>query len=383
MKNVIIAGIGMTPVGEHWQRSLSNLAARAMLDAIKDSGGLKPDALYVGNLLASTASRQANLGALLAETTGLSGVEAYTTEAAEAGGAAAVRAGWQAVRSGYVRCALVVGVEKYTEVVGSEIDALIAQVQDDDFETTSGLTPSGSAGLLMRRYVDQYQAQRAAFCALPLLAHAHTVGNPLAMYRKAISAEDYAKAALTDEPLNLFDSAPYADGAAALLLVAEDALPENYTHARVRISGSGAAIDALALHDRPDPLDFSAARVAAEAALEDAGMTLAQMDIVELWDAYSIAAVLQMEAIGMAPRGAAWKNLLLGDLGVKPALLSMGGNKARGFPLAAAGVYQAAEATLQLRGAAGACQVSGAKSAFIQALGGLAGTAISHVLQVG
>ena len=163
---------------------------------------------------------------------------------------------------------------------------------------------------------------------------------------------------------------PYADGAAALLLVAEDALPENFAHARVRISGSGAAIDALALHDRPDPLDFSAARVAAEAALEEAGVSLAQMDIVELWDSFSIAAVLQMEAIGMAPRGTAWKQLLLGDFGVKPALLSMGGNKARGFPLAAAGVYQAAEAALQLRGTAGACQVSGAKSAFIQALGG-------------
>ena len=75
MKNILIAGIGMTPVGEFWEKSLSNLAARAMLDAIKDSGGLKPEALYVGNLLASTASQQANLGALLLETTGLTGVE--------------------------------------------------------------------------------------------------------------------------------------------------------------------------------------------------------------------------------------------------------------------------------------------------------------------
>lgn len=382
MKNILIAGIGMTPVGEFWEKSLSNLAARAMLDAIKDSGGLKPEALYVGNLLASTASQQANLGALLAETTGLTGVEAFTTEAAEAGGAAALRLAWQALRSGLVNSALVVGVEKYTDVVGAEIDALIAQAQDYDFEASVGLTPAGTAGLLMNRYIEQYGAQRAAFCALPMLSHARAVNNLLAMYRRAISAQDYARAPQAEAPLNLFDCAPYADGAAALLLVVEEALPAGFAHAKVRVSGSGGAIDALALHDRQDPLAFGAASESARQALESAGLGLADMDIVEVWDSFSITAALQMEAIGMATRGEVWKRMLLGEFGEKPTLLSMGGNKARGYPLAAAGVYQAAEAALQLRGEAGACQVPGAKTAFTQALGGAAGTAISHVFQV-
>ena len=381
MKTVYIAGIGMTPVGEFWEKSLSNLAARAMLDAIKDSGGLKPEALYVGNLLASSASRQANLGALLLETTALTGMEAFTAEAAEAGGASALRLAWQALRSGLVRCALVVGVEKFTDVVGTEIDAIIAQTQDYDFEASTGLTPAGTAGLLMTRYLEQFGAQRAAFCALPMLAHARAVNNPLAMYRRAISAQDYERAPRADEPLNLFDCAPYADGAAALLLATEDALPQEYAHPKVHISGSGGAIDALALHDRHDPLAFAAAGESARQALEGAGLELEKMDIVEVWDSFSITAALQMEAIGMAPKGEAWKRMLLGEFGEKPAMLSMGGNKARGYPLAAAGVYQAAEAALQLRGQAGACQVAGAKSAFIQALGGMSGTAISHVLQ--
>ena len=64
MSEVFIAGIGMTPVGEHWELSLANLSARAMLAAIKDAGNIRPQALYVGNFLASTMSKQANLGTL-------------------------------------------------------------------------------------------------------------------------------------------------------------------------------------------------------------------------------------------------------------------------------------------------------------------------------
>ena len=78
----MVAGIGQVPVGEHWQLSLRNLAAQAMLAAIRDAGGLQPKAIYIGNYLASVASEQANLGALLAESIGLPGVEGMTAEEA-------------------------------------------------------------------------------------------------------------------------------------------------------------------------------------------------------------------------------------------------------------------------------------------------------------
>ena len=145
MDKVYIAGIGQTAVGEHWNRSLANLSAQAVLAAIHEADDPQVDALYVGNLLAASASQQANLGSLIASNAGLTGVETFTAEAGEASGAAALRMGYLAVRSGYARTVLVVGVEKTTDMVGSGIDSVIAESTDYDFEAMQGLTPAALA----------------------------------------------------------------------------------------------------------------------------------------------------------------------------------------------------------------------------------------------
>ena len=382
MSEVMIAGIGATPVGEHWELSLDNLAAQAMLAAMRDAGVMRPQALYVGNLLASSISKQANLGTRLAENIGLTGIETFTAEAGEASGAAALRMGYLAVKSGLVESALVLGIEKYTDMVGSEVDGILAYSADYDFESTQGLTPNGLAGLLMQRYIDQYHAPRDAFATLPLLAHANAVHNPLAMYRKAVDMAAYQRASLVTPPFNLFDVAPYADGAAALLLVSDTVLFRSRQKQPVRVAASSAAIDALALHDRPDPLAFEAAALSLRKALQSAGMGWEDMHLFELWDATSIYGLLALEAGGFAARGQGWHWLLESDLSLKSKLpmLTMGGNKARGFPIGAASVYQAVEAVQQLRGQAGENQVPEARTAIIQALGGPASTAITHIL---
>lgn len=380
MSEVFIAGIGMTPVGEHWQLSLANLSARALLAAIKDSGGIRPQALYIGNYLASTLSGQANLGTLIADNAGLGHIETFTAEAGEASGAAALHMGCLAVKSGYVNAALVVGVEKYTDMVGVEVEGLSSYSMDADFEATEGLTPVGQAGLLMLRYMETCRAPREAFAPLPLLAHANATYNSNAMYRKAVTLETYNKAPILSFPLNLFDAAPYADGAAALLLVNEDLAQSSNL---VRIAASNVVSDALALHDRPDPLAFSAVTLSVQKALAQAGTDWDAIDLFELWDAYSIFGTLTIEACGLSARGEGWRWLQDNDLSLKGKLplLTLGGNKARGFPLAAAGVYQAAEAVLQLRGHAGSNQVPDAKTALIQAFGGPASTVITHILK--
>ena len=382
MSEVIIAGIGATPVGEHWELSLDNLAAQAMLAAMRDAGFMRPQALYVGNLLASSISKQANLGTRLAENAGLIGIETFTAEAGEASGAAALRMGYLAIKSGLVESALVLGIEKFTDMVGPEVDAILAYSADYDFESTQGLTPNGLAGLLMQRYIDQYHAPRDAFATLPLLAHANAVHNPLAMYRKAVDMAAYQRAPLVNPPLNLFDVAPYADGAAALLLVSDAVLFRSRQKQPVRLAASSAAIDALALHDRPDPLAFEAAALSLRKTLQGAGMGWEDMDLFELWDAASIYGLLALEAGGFAARGQGWRWLQESDISLKSKLpmLTMGGNKARGFPIGAASVYQAVEAVQQLRGQAGENQVPEARTAIIQALGGPASTAITHIL---
>jgi acetyl-CoA C-acetyltransferase len=408
MTEVVIAGIGQTEVGEHWDIGLRELAFAAIQESVKDSGGLKPQSLFVGNMLAPNLSNQAHLGVLLADYAGLLGIEAVTIEAAGASGGAALRQGYLAVASGMVDVALVVGVEKFTDKVGPDVDTALATTSDSDFEAVQGMTPSAQAALLMKRYMHENNVPSDGFAGFALTAHANGVNNPCAMFRKAIKPETYAKAEMVSEPLNMFDMAPNADGAAALILTRRELLPPDYSHQLVKIAGSGASSDTLALHDRKDMLYFDTAQISAGKAMKQAGVVLDNIDLFEYHDVFSIYAALQLEAVGFAIRGQGWKLASEGLIEPKPRsgptgvlrtpalaggaredlesrrhipCATMGGMKARGFPGGAAGVYQAVEAAIQLRGQAGANQIPEAKTALIQSLGGPASTAVSHILQ--
>ncbi len=383
MTDVVIAGIGQIPVGEHWKLSLRQMGVSAIRAAIADSGGLQPQALYIGNMLSSVVSHQANLGALISDYTGLRGIESYTVEAAGASGGGALRLAYLAILSGYVDTALVLGVEKWTDQVGHGLQNAAALEMDYDYEAVPGLSVTGQAGLLMQRYLHEYDLPANALEGFPILAHANAVNNPNAFYHRELTAAEYEAAEMISNPLNMYDTAPMADGAAALLLTRRDLVPENYPHPLVRVLGSCVAIDTLALHDRRDPLAFDAARISVEGACRQAGIIPIYADFFELDDSFSIFAALSLEASGFAEKGKAFELYRDGLLGPKAKLpiLTMGGNKARGNPIGARGVYQAVEATLQLRGEAGANQVPIARVGLIQCLGGPASTAIAHVLE--
>jgi acetyl-CoA C-acetyltransferase len=351
-------------------------------------------------MLGAILSHQAHLGALLADFGGLhlgdgenppsrlsrehrAGIEAETVEAGGASGGAALRQGYMAVASGLVDCALVVGVEKFTDMVGAEVDAALATATDGDFEAIQGMTQTAQAALLARRYMHEFQAPEDGLAGFALTAHANAAGNKNAMFRKAISLEAYHKAEPVSDPLNMFDVAPNADGAAAILLTRAELLPKDFSHPLVRIAASASASDTLGLHNRPDPLWFAAAQVSVEQALRKAGKQREQVDLFEYHDAFSIYAALSLEAAGFALTGQGWKLAADGSIGLTGQIpcATMGGSKARGNPGGATGVYQAVEAALQLQGRAGPNQVAGAKIAMIQCLGGPAATAVTHILE--
>jgi acetyl-CoA C-acetyltransferase len=389
MEEIVIAAVGQTPVGEHWELSLRDLAQRAYEAVCQDTGSerfpasLAPEALYVGNMLAPELSGQAHMGVLLADHLGLKNIEALTVEAGGASGGAALRQGIQAVAAGQANAVLVMGVEKITDQIGPGVESAIATSLDYDFEAVPGLTLTAQAALLMRRYLHETNAPRSAFGGFAINAHANGAKNPNAMFRSAISAEMYEKAAPVSNPLNLFDVAPVADGAAALLVTRQEQVPPGWPHPLVRVAGSGMANDRLALHDRPDLLSLNASRISVEKACQQAGMHPGEMDLFELYDAYTILTVLALEASKLAERGLGWKLAEEGKIGLDGLvpLSTFGGLKARGNPGGAAGVYQAVEAVLQLRGEAGANQVAGAKRALVQCLGGMGAVAVTHVFE--
>jgi acetyl-CoA C-acetyltransferase len=384
MTEVVIAGIGQTEVGEHWEISLRELGLYAIQAAVADSGGLLPQALFVGNMLAPNLSRQAHVAALLADYAGYSGIEAATVEAAGASGGAALRQGYLAVASGLADVALVLGVEKFTDKIGPDVDEAVATAFDSDYESMQGLTSTAQAALIMKRYMHEFDVPADGFAGFSLTAHANGAGNKFAMYQKAIKPEVYARAEMVSEPLNMFDVAPNADGAAAVLLTRRELLPHgDFSHPLVKIAASTSSSDALALHDRSEPLTFNAAKISVEQALKKAGITLEEIDFFEYHDAFSIFAALSLEAAGFAAPGRGWKLASDGSIGLQGRIpaTTLGGLKARGNPGGAAGVYQAVEAALQLRGSAGPNQLNGPVFGMIQSLGGPASTAVTHILQ--
>lgn len=375
MRSVYVAGVGLTPVGEHWNKSLRELAVEAIQAVQHDAPDLKPEALFVANMLAGELSHQEHLGALIADFAGLRGIEAVTIEAAGASGGAALRQAILAVSSGLMDTALVVGVEKMTDKVGAGAVAATSTASDSDWESAQGTTPTALAALLMRRYMHTHNVALKDFAGFSVNAHANAKTNPNAMFRNTLTAEAYLKAGMVADPINMFDSAPDADGAAALLI---SSVPS-----AVRIAASAIATDTLALHDREDLLMFKAAWLSAQKAYHQAGLGPEAIQIFELHDAFTVFAALSLEACGFASYGAGHllaQNGSIARAGRLP-ISTFGGLKARGNPGGATGVYQAAEVVMQLRGAAGLNQVADARRGMAQCLGGMGATAATHIFE--
>lgn len=385
MQDLSVIGIGRTDVNEHWERSLRELALEAIQGAMRDAD-VSPndiDALVIGNALANLMGNQTHLGPLIASYAGLHGIESFVVEGAEASGGLALRQGAALVASGLARTVLVLGVEKVTDCVGSTRNAALAATLDAEFESIQGATPAAMAGLLMRRYMHAYNLTLAQFEGFSINAHANGSKNPGAMFRNVIKAGRFAVAPMVADPVNLFDSAPEADGAAALILTSTERAIDKVPHP-IRLIGSGAATDALTLSERENMLDLPAVNLAVGRALEQAGKRPTDLNILELHDSYTVLSALQLEAAGFAAPGQGWTLAAEGRIGLNGELpiSTFGGLKARGNPIGATGVYQAVEVTLQLRHEAGENQVAGSPQIGMTLnLGGLGSTAVAHVLE--
>jgi len=380
---VSIIGAGLTPVREHWSRGLDDLAVEAGAIALRDADLSHVDALYVGNGYGGAFNRQAQLGSLLSARLGLSNVEAYTCEAGEASGGVALRTGYLAVESGAVASALIIGVEKATDIVGSARVSARGVSLDADLESINGATLTAMAGLLMRRYMHEYGVSLAQFEGFSLNAHQNGSRNKFALFRNRLRSGAFVRAPMLADPVSLFDSAPDGDGAAAVLLVKSE-LAADLAPYPVDVIGSAVATDCLALQDRADPLELRAAAISAASCLEQAGLAPGDLDALELHDAYTVLTALSLEAIGFSERGSGWE--WARDEGARIApnadlpLSTFGGLKSRGNPGGATGIYQAVEAVLQLKGQAGDSQIAGARNILIQNIGGLGATVATHIL---
>lgn len=381
MREVSIIGIGQTRVGEHWNRSLRELALEALRAALADARAETVEALFVGNMLSGVLCGQENLATLVADFGGLRGVEAVKVEAACASGAASVRAAYLAVASGAADIAVAVGVEKMTDVPTDGVTAGLATAADADYEAAHGASFTALNALLMRLYMDRYGWKRRDFAGFTINAHHNARLNPQAMFHEEVTEEDFEHSPLVAEPISILDSAPIADGAAAVVLAPAE-MARAFTDRPIRILGSAVATDTVAIATRRDPLWLEAAYASAHRAYRQAGIRPEGVDFFELHDAFTIMAALSLEASCFAARGRGVTCALEGRItreGNIP-IATLGGLKGRGHPVGASGAYQVAEAALQLRGEAGAAQLSEARIGMAQSIGGSGSVVITHIL---
>ena len=384
MTDVYVLGCGQVPVSKS-PRLGRHLAADAVAAAIADAGCEAPTALYVGNMMSGILSDQQQLGALVADAAGLRGIEAMTAEAACASGAAAMRLGTMAVASGMHATVVVCGVEKMSHTPKDKTTAALATASDWTYEGGCGASFLSLNAQLMSAYMAKHKVGAEVFAPFSVNAHQNARTNPNALFHKDVTVDTYMASREIVPPVRLYDASPICDGAAALVLGDKRAAEAARRRGApvVKVIGSGVATDSLGLRGRTSLLRLDAANASAKRAFRQAGVGPDDVDLFEVHDAYTIITVLSLEAAGFAPPGGGYR-LGLDDaikLGGRLPLTTMGGLKARGHPVGATGTYQLAEAYLQLAQRAGANQVSGAKVAMAQNIGGTGATVITHLLR--
>jgi acetyl-CoA C-acetyltransferase len=221
-------------------------------------------------------------------------------------------------------------------------------------EYKHGVTLPSFAGLTARHYLERFDAPRESLAKVAVKNHENGALNPHAQFRKEIDIETAMESPMIADPLRLYDFCPVTDGAAALLFCPAERARE-YADDYAVVSGVAGATDTHVVHERADPTTMGAVVDSGEAAFSMAGLDPDDVDVAELHDMFTILEFLQMEGLGFAPKGEAWREIEAGttELDGELPINTSGGLKSKGHPLGATGVAQAYEIYEQVAGDAG------------------------------
>jgi acetyl-CoA C-acetyltransferase len=383
---VRIAGVGMTPFGEHEERTGRDLFAEAAATAIDDAAVPREaiDEVCFGNFMGEFAEQQGHMGPLAAEA---AGVPAPSTrvESACASSGVAVRQGVTRLRAGDADVVLVGGAERMTNLSTADATEALAAAADATWEVRPGITFPGAYSLMANAYFDRYGGSREDLAHVAVKNHEHALENDLAQFQMAIDVDDVLEAPTVSSPFGLYDCSPISDGASAAVLVSEAYAEAHDVDAPVAITGAGQGSDSLALQAREAIARTPAAEAAAETAFDDAGIDPGDVDVAEVHDCFTVAEVLALEALGFYEPGEAITAAREGETtrtGDLPVNLS-GGLKAKGHPVGATGGAQISELTKLLRGDhVNSDAVPDATVGVTHNAGGTVASAVVHVLEV-
>lgn len=377
MNSSYIVGWGHTPFGKLDNLDLEQLF-RDAAGAAMTSAGLEPqdiDAIFVGHF---------NAGFVRQDFSGTTAALAFPefrhtpsvrVENACATGSAAIWAALDAVASGRVKRALVVGMEKMNTLPNAEVGQTLLKCSyvKEEGDTVGGF--AGVFGKIAQGYFDKFGDQSDALASIASKNHKNGLSNPYAHMKRDLGFEfcrtESDKNPSVAGPLKRSDCSLVSDGAAAIVISAERL--SNASVAPVRWRSHSQVNEYLPL-SRRDPTRFEGASLVWAKGLAAAGATLNDLQFVETHDCFTVAELLEYEAMGLAPYGQGARAILDGVTtrdGKLPVNLS-GGLKSRGHPIGATGVSQHVMAAMQLSGTAGDMQAPGAKMGAVFNMGGAA-----------
>jgi acetyl-CoA C-acetyltransferase len=378
MRRVAIVGAGMTPFAEHFTLGIKDLVPMAYAECVAhvDRGVDKSEiqAAWFGEL----STTDGFPSGILADTLDLVDIPVTRVENACATGNDAIRNGAIAVASGLYDVVLVVGADKVRETASdTTFWEWAAFTRDNAWDYPLGLVAPANFALHVNRYLHESPATKEHMAMVAVKNHHHAVNNPKAQLRYEITLEQALAAPIVVDPFGLYDCTPQSDGAAAVILAAEDVV-DRYTDRAVWVRGVGIGMDRVMHQHKTDMTTFPPTVRAAKAAMAMAGVTPSDIDVAEVHDCFTGVELISYEDLGFASRFEAYKlveageNYVGGSIPVNPS----GGLKAKGHPPGATGVAQCYELFNQLRGAA-ENQVDGARIALAHNIGGP--TAVSAV----
>jgi acetyl-CoA C-acetyltransferase len=372
-----IVGWAHTKFGKHDGRDVESLIVEVAQGALADAGiaAADIDSVYLGTMNGGFVKQEFPASLVFQADPGFRFKPATRVENACATGSAAIHMGLNTIAAGKARLVLVVGVEKMTEVSGAEVNDLLlrASYRKEEDQIEGGF--AGIFGRIAQMYFQRYGDQSDALARIAAKNHKNGVANPLAQMRRDLGYEFCRtvsdKNPLVAGPLKRTDCSLVSDGAAAVVL-ADTATALSLKKA-VAFRAAEQVNDFLPI-SRRDILAFEGPALAWKRALAAARLSLDDLDLVETHDCFTIAELIEYEAMGLTPKGEGARAILEGwtekdgKLPVNPS----GGLKSKGHPVGATGVSMHVLAAMQVTGEAGDMQIPGAALAGIMNMGGAA-----------
>jgi acetyl-CoA C-acetyltransferase len=411
-RGVALVGAGMSQFGAFPQKTGRDLFVEAYVDMResidKSFDPQRIDAMYVGNFSSELFENQGHSAPILADWVGLTPKPATRIEDACASGGVALRQGILGIASGIYDVVLVGGVEKMTHMPVERVTEILGTAGDELYEAPAGFTFPGYYAAMATAYAAKFDSAPDALMDIAIKNHQNGAMNDKAHFTITIQqVMEKSRARAIDKglpepewkdeydflsdpranptiayPLRLFDCSPVTDGAAAVLLVAEE-LAGEFSSAPVFVIGSGQASDG-AFYSRSDLVSMNAARCAARDAYEMAHVQPQDIKMAEVHDCFTIAEVIASEDLGFFAPGsganAAQDGLTARD--GKHPINTSGGLKAKGHPVGASGIGQVVEVWKQMRSEAGTRQLTrDIDLALVHNVGGTGQTCAVHIFE--